>query len=684
MTFSVAALIVPLLLFSTAQALWPFKEKRFKDEAFINAGSLGLDKVEGRVVAFGDWNGDSKLDLFTLSKSGKTVQVHLWNKDKFQYIPSHTLSVSSQILNVVSGDYNHDGILDLLIMSDNSEDEGWWGKKKERLGMQVYLGGGEFGGFQASPWTMPLSKSAQPLVFDADGSLRPSLLGHHPTEGSDGAVTWLNNGTGFSLQTPPLKPINQLCTLKNPHSSAYIDIDGDCLPDLVLHCSTLQSQDSLQIWLNRGEAGYILARSYTLPSGAGPLSFADINRDGSIDIVFPTCSRRSESSGLGSNCNINIVYNKQASLCSTETSQWNQDELLKCRGWGDMCISDEKFEFSFDADDPGFVSIPLASLTSDSDARILLHVPSTPSIPLPLTPGDFNLDGFPDLLFIISLSGSTTVKVLESVLCTKGVVGCAKNTKRGWRFGGGNGWRGLNEIRDAVTASWLDFDEDGSLDILVQRTGKQSGEKVTFIKNGFYHDAFFLRTQVLNGVCDGKCEPTLGGKTYNPLGVNYAGASFKFTLLDTAGRRVAQQVTQLAQSGYHSLQMPYAFFGLGRTNNYVEKLFVGASLFPPNHVTVLESLIPNSQVIINPPYPASLRPDENKENSSVSPVKLRSTEWKSRLYLKPGDWVPWVGAVVLGTVIVLGTVVIGLYEKEKREDERERQRALHAINFQAL
>lgn len=30
---------------------------------------------------------------------------------------------------------------------------------------------------------------------------------------------------------------------------------------------------------------------------------------------------------------------------------------------------------------------------------------------------------------------------------------------------------------------------------MVQRTGEQTGEKVTFIQNNFYHDAFFLKGQ---------------------------------------------------------------------------------------------------------------------------------------------------------------------------------------------
>ena len=41
--------------------------------------------------------------------------------------------------------------------------------------------------------------------------------------------------------------------------------------------------------------------------------------------------------------------------------------------------------------------------------------------------------------------------------------------------------------------------------------------------------------------------------------------------------------------------------------------------------------------------------------------------------------------LALGALIaVLGLIVFGLDLREKREDERERQRAVHAINFDAL
>ena len=36
-------------------------------------------------------------------------------------------------------------------------------------------------------------------------------------------------------------------------------------------------------------------------------------------------------------------------------------------------------------------------------------------------------------------------------------------------------------------------------------------------------------------------------------------------------------MAQLSQSNYNSLQTPYCLFGLGRTNSYMEELFVGVS-----------------------------------------------------------------------------------------------------------
>jgi len=83
-------------------------------------------------------------------------------------------------------------------------------------------------------------------------------------------------------------------------------------------------------------------------------------------------------------------------------------------------------------------------------------------------------------------------------------------------------------------------------------------------------------------------------------------------------------------------------------------------------------------------------------------------EWKKELYLKPGDWIPWVTVVILTGILGLGIVVLVLHLNEKvmscrallltkrfwlislrslvkqREDEIERRARLLSLNFQAL
>jgi hypothetical protein len=106
----------------------------------------------------------------------------------------------------------------------------------------------------------------------------------------------------------------------------------------------------------------------------------------------------------------------------------------------------------------------------------------------------------------------------------------------------------------------------------------------------------------------------------------------------------------LPQTGYHALGTPYSFIGLGRTNNYVE--------VSTEHGLLLNTR-PNSQLIINPPS------SPVNDASPEPPVKAVSTEWRTELFLHPGDWIPWVGAAVVGTVLVLVFVAVGLHEKEK-------------------
>ncbi len=98
------------------------------------------------------------------------------------------------------------------------------------------------------------------------------------------------------------------------------------------------------------------------------------------------------------------------------------------------------------------------------------------------------------------------------------------------------------------------------------------------------------------------------------------------------------------------------------------------------HYINIEGVIPNSKVVILPGQDGAA--------------------WKRQLFLRPGKWIPWVTVTVVVGTILLAVIVLVLHLNEKvcypvlrwgisysilqREDELERRRASHHINFDAL
>lgn len=106
-------------------------------------------------------------------------------------------------------------------------------------------------------------------------------------------------------------------------------------------------------------------------------------------------------------------------------------------------------------------------------------------------------------------------------------------------------------------------------------------------------------------------------------------------------------VGQLPQTAYQSLLTPYAYFGLGRTNNYIENLFVGSTKHTEEHYINMEGVIPNSKLVIIPP------------------IGTDDSSWRKELYLRPGEWIPWVLVTVVAATVVLAIIVFVLHLSEK-------------------
>ncbi|CEP13272.1 hypothetical protein [Parasitella parasitica] len=647
-------LIASVLPTATIAQIFKYGSRFPKNKLYnLEPDIIGLEKIDGTVAAFGDFNGDKFTDLFVLSSDQTSVLVYLWDHVGFTFkglSKSKTIQPGFIITNVVPGDYNYDGKLDVLLMGEQNPDR----NPTSEIKMQIYFGNGN-DTFDTETIKLPSAYHALPIVLDVNGDMKTDILGYSLETGELGL--WMNQALSNSNDTSNLfnltsasptfeKSLTDRCTWANPHSNAFVDLDGDCLADVVFVCSKSSGSKSIQIWTNRRDQGFKLSHEADLPTGAGPLSFADVDGDGSIDIVFPVCHNN--------NCSIHVVYNQQMGLCSK-----TQDTSTTCRSAQHLCVSDPAFTFDFSKPNTQNYIVFDIDAHLDGDEYVLTEDGNfRGQLPVPVHTGDYNLDGYPDLL----VTTSQRVLLLESILCdTPLCTSSAQAASRRTFAVVTTGADVLSKIASPTQAAFFDIDEDGSLDILVlQNLQKSSDAKRTpnFIINNFFNDALFLKGLVSNGVVD-----------LEAYGVSYPGASLKFTVLDTAGVKRSHQTTQLAQSGYLSLQTPYCLFGLGRTNNYVEEMFAGVSRHQEKNYFFYEGVIPNSQLVFLPYQP------DNVEDSS---------SWKVELYIKPADYVPWVLVVLIGASILLAIVVVVLRTLEKKEDEMERRKALHIINFDAL
>ena len=131
-------LLLPLLC--TTALGWFGVEQRFKEERLISTGSLGLPAT-GIVVALGDFNSDQLLDLFHLSADQRTLSVFTWDRPNYAWKERESARIRTPsdfiVTNVVPGDFDYDGKLDLLLMGQQNPGS-WWGEDGT-LDIQVHL-----------------------------------------------------------------------------------------------------------------------------------------------------------------------------------------------------------------------------------------------------------------------------------------------------------------------------------------------------------------------------------------------------------------------------------------------------------------------------------------------------------------------------------------------------------------
>ncbi|XP_041078170.1 T-cell immunomodulatory protein isoform X1 [Polyodon spathula] len=568
-------------------------------------GDLFGSESYGTIAAFGDFNSDKQTDLFIIR--GQTELIIFLADLKAPYFkPKVKLSLKDVIISsVVPGDYDGDSQMDVLLTTKTNS-------VNQETSVVIFWGNNQ--SLDENHRTK-LNKTFQdePLIMDFNGDMIPDVFGAIK-DSVEPYICYLN-GRNLSWQ----KALDTDAKMRIPHSHAFIDVNKDFTADVFLTTESKSGVLQFQAWINKDGNFSKDTTLLKIPDSVkktGQSAFSDFDGDGFQDHLLPVC--------LDDGCHRSAIY-----LNKPGTEEWIP------------ILTD------FQKKDTLWSFVPLEASA--------LHNPIT------LHLGDYNMDGFPDALAILrNTSGSNQQAfLLENVPCASiSCRGAGRMFRVFWDLSD------LNQITDAVVATFFDIYEDGILDMLVLSKGPQNELTIHALKNNFEADAYFVKVIVLSGLCSNDCP-----RKVTPFGVNQPGPYVMYTSVDSNGYLKNASAGQLSQSAHFALQLPYTVLGLGRSANFLDHLYVGIPR-PPGEKAIRKqewtAIIPNSQLIVIP-YP------HNNPRS-----------WSAKLYLTPSNIV-LLTAIALIAVCVFILAIIGiLHWQEKKADDREKRQEAHRFHFDAM
>jgi len=592
---------------------------------------INLEKIDGSVECFGDFNSDKYTDIFVMNRDRNKVQVWLWAVKTFTYEPLTSATIERpNIGNIAAGDFDYDGKMDLLITGGNDTSSF----------MEIWSG--DYVSFRGNrPIPIPDHEilRGDVLVLDVNGDMKLDLFGAFE---SGDRLYWINKGEAeFTLQPVRSSDAGQLSL---PNGNAVVDMNGNCLADLVI-TSTIGNDSRLEIW-NWASNTFQHEKNIALSRGSRIPSYGDVDGDGTMDIVVPVCFPEPNCNETNS---IEILFNVQVPMCTGVFAGSGA-----CRSAQDLCTADAQYAIENGNSSAGSASRVVVPESAFSGGRFFWDEDHA----ITLRMGDYNLDGFPDLIFpIVQQAGTVVASLWVSVPCQVETCGeAATNAMRRTYAQVTEGVDELTAVKDPYAATFVDFDENGILDILVLTNSQENSTKRIYaVYNNFFNDAFFLKTMGLNGVWSEFQKP-------KPYGVNFPGATWKYTISELNGDKKVFTGVQLRQSGNLALQTPYILFGLGRTSNYIEEIYMGIA--PSFHMWI--QAIPKAQVVGIP-----------------SPADDPSS-WKLELYIRTLGLALWAAVAVASWLVVTGAMIYFFRWREKRQDQALKQEKAHLVNFDAL
>lgn len=553
---------------------------------------LAFDVNDAVPAAYGDFNSDEFTDVFVLRDNFHTIDILLANVEsppllsRDNRLRCHYPEL--KITSVVPGDFDGDAFMDLMFTVKLDENN--------KVGIFINYGESDPATSQINctkNGTEPLvTMLGEPLAVDYNDDMVIDLLGSD-TEGQRAVWIFEKNVRGIAPEKQLLDVTGaKLGNLKIPHSHSVLDMNDDSLADLVL-----TSDKGFEIWLanNSHDGRYHYNQTLENPVGNGHYGqaiFMDLELNGVLHQLMPYCKDK--------DCTESTICVQSFNHC--HDLNVNFDQNVNGTKWGFLT---PKSKGDYDHQ-------------HDFYRRIIS-----------LRAGDFNNDGYPDLL--VTLEKKKGRQGVQTFLLENVINPNPKESDK-FRRTFEVRWNALSPFaEDTVMGSFYDFYQDGILDvILLLKNGSQY--KPLAFRNTLDYDANFVKIIVLTGLTNKKApskQAPFGTRKRN-YGTNLPGPNIKYMTTTQEGDQQNGISAQLPQSAYFSLHLPYTCFGLGRTPNFVDYVEIGLA----GHSRNWQQLIPNSQMFVIP----------------IEATK--PSTWKAQLFVTPSKLILRSVIALLGSLIV--------------------------------